>query len=455
MAAVTEQELAGLEAFSGDLLLPDEPGYEEARHGFNGLIDKRPALIARCLGEADIADAIAYARGAGLEIAIRGGGHSVAGRCFTDGGVMIDLSRMKGVYVDPSARTARVQPGVNWGELNRETQLHGLAVTGGLISTTGVAGLTLGGGLGWLMAKLGLATDNLLSARIVTADGQTLTASEQENADLFWGLRGGGGNFGVVSSFEFRLHEVGPTVTGGLVAHPFDAAGDLLRFFRDFTADAPDELLTFAGVGHAPDGSGAKIALAVACHVGAPEQAEDDLRPLGEFGSPIMVELGPLPYTTMNSLLDAAYPTGSLNYWKSAFVSELTDEAIDQLIARFAACPSPMTAALLEHFHGEVTRVPVDATAVPHREPGYNLVITSVWTNPAATEENVAWTKDTFAAMEPFLVPRRYLNYFSEDDVGDDPARAAYGGNYERLAELKKEYDPDNVFRLNANVPPG
>jgi FAD/FMN-containing dehydrogenase len=454
MTANTEQELAGLEAFSGAILRPGENGYEEARHGFNGLIDKHPALIARCLGEADIADAIAFAREAGLEIAVRGGGHSVAGRGVTEGGVMIDLSQMKGVYVDPSNRTARVQPGVSWGELNRETQLHGLAVTGGLISTTGIAGLTLGGGLGWLMSKLGLATDNLLSAQVVTADGRMVTASEQENADLFWGLRGAGGNFGVVSSFEYRLHPVGPTVAGGLVAHPFDAAGDVLRFYRDFTADAPDELMTFGGVGHAPDGSGAKIALVVACHVGAPEQAEEDLRPLREFGSPIMVELGPLPYTVMNSLLDAAYPTGSLNYWKSAFLSELSDEAIDELLARFAACPSPMTAALFEHFHGEVTRVPVDATAVPHREPGYNLVITSVWTDPATTEENVAWTKDIFGAMEPFLVPRRYLNYFSEDDVGDDPVRAAYGPNYERLVELKHEYDPTNLFRLNTNVPP-
>jgi FAD/FMN-containing dehydrogenase len=454
MAAVTEQELEGLEAFAGDLLRPGEAAYEEARRAFNGLIDKRPALIARCLGEADIADAIAYARGAGLEISIRGGGHSVAGRCLTDGGLMIDLSRMKGIYVDPSARTARVQPGVSWGELNRETQLHGLAVTGGLISTTGIAGLTLGGGLGWLMPKLGLATDNLLSARIVTADGRTLTASEEENADLFWGLRGAGGNFGVVSSFEYRLHPVGPLVTGGLVAHPFDAAADVLRFYRDFTADVSDELMTVAGVGHAPDGSGTKLALVVACHVGAPEQAEEELRPLREFGSPVMVELGPLPYTALNTMLDAGYPTGSLNYWKSAFLSDLTDEAVDELLARFAGCPSPMTAALIEHFHGEVTRVPVDATAVPHREPSYNFVVTSVWTDQAGAQENVAWTKDLFAAMEPFLVDRRYLNYFSEDDVGEDPVRAAYGPNYERLVELKKAYDPDNLFRLNANVPP-
>jgi FAD/FMN-containing dehydrogenase len=454
MSAVTEEELASLEAFSGEILRPGENGYEEARRGFNGLIDKRPALIARCLGEADIADAIAFGRNAGLELSVRGGGHNVAGRCFTDGGLLIDLSLMKGVHVDPAARTARVQPGVRWGQLNRETQLHGLAVTGGLISTTGIAGLTLGGGLGWLMPKYGLATDNLLSARVVTADGRTLTASEEENADLFWGLRGAGANFGVVSSFEFRLHEVGPTIVGGVVAHPFDAAADVLRFYRDFTADAPDELMTFAALGHAPDGSGAKLALLVACHIGEPEQAEEDLRPLREFGSPVLVELGPLPYTGLNSMLDAGYPTGSLNYWKSAFLSGLTDEAMDELLARFAVCPSPMTTALIEHFHGEVTRVPVDATAVPHREPGFNLVFTSVWTEAAATEENTGWTREAFEAMEPFFVSRRYLNYFSEDDVGDDPVRAASGPNYDRLVELKRAYDPDNVFRLNANVPP-
>ena len=454
MSAVTEQELAGLEAFSGELLRPGESGYEEGRHAFNGLVDKRPAVIARCLGEADIADAIAFAREAGLEISVRGGGHSVAGRCLTDGGLMIDLSLMKGVHVDPESHTARVQPGVSWAQLNRETQLHGLAVTGGVISTTGIAGLTLGGGLGWLMPKYGLATDNLLSARVVTADGRALTASEQENADLFWGLRGAGANLGVVSSFEYRLHEVGPTVLGGLVAHPFDAAADVLRFYRDWSAGASDDLMTFAGVGHAPDGSGTKLALVVACHIGSPEQAEEDLLPLREFGSPVMVELGPLPYTALNSLLDGGYPTGSLNYWKSGFLNGLTDEAIDELLARFAACPSPMTAALLEHFHGEVTRVPVDATAVPHREPGYNFAITSVWNDPAATGENVAWTKETFAAMQPYLEGRRYLNYFSEDDVGDDPVRAAYGPNYERLVELKAKYDPANLFHLNANVPP-
>jgi FAD/FMN-containing dehydrogenase len=451
---IAEEKLALLEGFAGALLRPDQEGYEESRHVYNGLIDKRPALIARCHGEADIVAAVNFAQEAGLEVSVRGGGHNIAGACATDGGLMIDLSGLKGIYVDPEGRTARVQPGVVWSELNRETQLHALAVTGGVISTTGVAGLTLGGGLGWLMPKYGLATDNLVSARVVTADGRTLAASETENPDLFWGLRGGGGNFGIVSWFEFRLHEVGPMVIGGLVAHPFDAAEEFLGFYRDFAAGSSDDLMTFAGVGHAPDGSGAKLALCVACHLGAPEQAEEDLRPLREFGSPLLVELGPLPYTVLNSLLDGGYPPGSLNYWKSGFLSELSDAVIEAVLEQFAVCPSPMTAVLLEHFHGEVTRVPVEATAVPHRDPSHNLAITSVWTDPKVTVENVAWTRETFDVLEPFLAGRRYVNYFSDDDLGEESARAAYGPNYERLVEVKTAYDPTNLFRRNTNVPP-
>jgi FAD/FMN-containing dehydrogenase len=451
---IAEEQLALLEGFAGSLLRPKDEEFDEARRVYNGLVDKRPGLIARCHGEADIVTAVNFGREAGLEISVRGGGHSVAGTCATEGGLMIDLSALKGIYVDPDSRTARVQPGVIWGELNRETQLHGLAVTGGVISTTGVAGLTLGGGLGWLMPKFGLATDNLLSARVVTAAGETVTASPAENADLFWALRGGGGNFGIVSSFEFRLHEVGPLITGGLVAHPFDAAEEFLRFYREFAAGSSDDLMTFAGVGHAPDGSGAKLALCVACHLGSPEQADKDLDPLRQFGSPLLVDLGPMPYAVLNSLLDAGYPPGSLNYWKSGFLSELSDGAIDVTLERFAVCPSPMTAILLEHFHGEVTRVPTDATAVQHRDPSHNFAITSVWTDPAATEENVAWTRETFEAMAPFLTGRRYLNYFSDDDTGEESAREAYGPNYERLVEVKTAYDPANLFRRNANVPP-
>ena len=453
-AVIADDALAALEGFSGPLLRPGEEGYEEARRIYNGLIDKKPALIARCRGEADIVEAVRFAREAGLDVGVRGGGHHVGGSCVVEGGLLVDLSGMKGVFVDPESRTARVQPGVTWAELNRDTQLHGLAVTGGVISTTGVAGLTLGGGLGWLMPRYGLATDNLLSARVVTADGRTLTASESENADLFWGLRGGGGNFGVVSSFEFRLHSVGPTIVGGLVAHPFDAAEGFLRFYRDFSAGSSDDLMTFAGLVHAPDGSGAKLAVCVACHVGEPEQAEADIRPLREFGTPALVELGPMPYTVLNSLLDAGYPTGSLNYWKSGFLSELSHAAIGEMLERFAVCPSPMSAILLEHFHGAVTRVPVEATAVPHRAQSHNFAITSVWIDPAASEENIAWTRESFEAMAPYLSGGRYVNYFAEDDSGEQAARAAYGPNYEHLVEVKTAYDPTNIFRRNVNVPP-
>jgi FAD/FMN-containing dehydrogenase len=455
MTAVTAGEhLTGLEEFSGEILRADDAGYDDARRIFNGLIDKRPALIVRCRGVGDVVAALRYGRESGLEIAVRGGGHSVAGNCVTEGGLMIDLSPLKGIYVDSGARTARVQPGVTWGELNRETQVHGLAVTGGLISTTGVAGLTLGGGLGWAMSKFGLATDNLLSAQVVTVDGTILTASEQENADLFWGIRGGGGNFGVVTSFEFRLHPVGPTITGGLVAHPIEAAIDVLRFYREFTAEIPDELTVHAGLVHAPDGSGAKLAAVVPCHVGSPDQAKEDLKPLLEFGSPVMTEVGEIPYTVMNGLLDGAYPTGTLNYWKSSFLDGLADELLDMSLERFMISPSPMSAFFIEHFHGEVTRVPVGATAVPHRAPGYNFMVTSVWTDPAATDENIEWTRGAFAAAEPHFVGWRYVNYFSEDDTGDDPVRLAYGPNYERLAELKRRYDPDNVLHHNANIVP-
>jgi FAD/FMN-containing dehydrogenase len=343
-----------------------------------------------------------------------------------------------------------------WGAFNDATQAHGLATTGGVVSTTGIAGLTLGGGIGWLMPKLGLATDNLVSAEVVTVDGRTLTASEDENADLLWGLRGAGGNLGVVSSFTYRLHEVGPIITGGLILHPFPAAGDLLRFFRDATADIPDELMTVAGLVHAPDGSGMKAAGIIVCHIGPPEQAEKDIEPFVSFGSPIQVDVGPMPYSVLNTVLDDRFPKGALNYWKSAFAEALSDEAVDTAIAQFENCPSPMTGCILEHFHGAACRVPIDATAVALRRPGYNFLVTSVWTDPAATDENVVWTRETFAAMGPHLTDRRYVNYLDADDAaaGDVAVRGAYGPNYARLAALKAEYDPDNVLRSNFNVPP-
>lgn len=440
-------------SFSGELLHSADPGYDDARKIHNGLIDRRPALIARCRGAADVADAVKFARASGLEICVRGGGHNVAGRAVVDDALMIDLSLMKGVHVDPDARTARAQGGLNWRELNRETGAHGLAVTGGAISTTGIAGLTLGGGLGWLMAKYGLAADNLLSVELVTADGEILNVTAESDPDLFWALRGGGGNFGVAASFEYQLHPL-RMVVGGLIAHPVEAAGDLLRFYRDALADCPDDLTVFAGLVHAPDGSGMKLAAMIVFHTGAPDEAEQDLAPFKQWGSPLVVEVGPMPYPVMNTIIDAGYPAGSLNYWLSSFTKGLDDALIDTMVERFTTVPSPMTAIILEHFHGAVTRVGVSDTAVPHREPGWNLLIPSVWVDPAETDANIAWTRETHAALSSHLVERRWLNYLGDDQT-EDAIRAAYGPNYNRLARIKAKYDPDNVFRHNHNIPPG
>jgi FAD/FMN-containing dehydrogenase len=438
--------------FSGRLLQPDDADYDEARKIHNGLVDKRPALIARCRSAADVAAANVLARETGQEFSVRGGGHNAAGRAVTDGGVMVDLAEMKAIQVDPEAQTLRAEPGVLWKELNIAAGEHGLAVTGGAISTTGIAGLSLGGGLGWLMGVHGLASDNLLSVELVTAKGEILDVTADSNPDLFWALRGGGGNFGVATAFEYRLHPLAQVV-GGLIAHPIAAARDLLRFYRDFSATTPDELSAFAALAHAPDGSGAKIAAVAVCHTGTPEQADRDLAPLKAFGSPLMTQVGPMPYPVMNTLLDDAYPRGALYYWKSSFVKSLDDGLVDALVEQFAATPSPMNTILFEHFHGAVTRVPVEATAVPHREPGYNMVLTTTWLDDADSEANIAWTRETYDAARPYFAGRRWLNYLGDDEK-IDAIRAAYGPNYDRLVEIKRRYDPENDFHLNHNIDP-
>jgi FAD/FMN-containing dehydrogenase len=364
---------------------------------------------------------------------------------------MIDLSPMKGIHVDPAARTARAQGGTLWHEFNRETAVHGLATTGGAISTTGVAGLTLGGGLGWLMAKYGLAADNLTGVELVTADGSVVNVTEESDADLMWALRGGGGNFGIAASLQFKLHPLA-MITGGLIAHPLEAAGEMLRFYRDAVASASDELTVFAALVHAPDGSGHKIAGMVVFHTGSSEEAERELAPFKAFGSPLVVQVGPMPYPVMNTILDDGFPKGLLNYWLSSFTTGLTDGLIDTAIERFATVPSQGT-ILFEHFHGAVCRVGVDETAVPHRQEGWNLLLPTVWNDPADTEVNITWTKDTHAAFGQNLTERRWLNYLG-DDQGEDAIRGAYGPNYDRLLELKRRYDPDNVFRHNHNIDP-
>jgi FAD/FMN-containing dehydrogenase len=428
-------------------------GYEDARRVHNGMIDRRPALIIRCRTTDDVAEAVRFARRTGLEISVRGGGHNVAGLAIADDAVMIDLAEMKGVQVDPAARTVRAEGGVTWGELNAAAAEHGLAVTGGAVSTTGIAGLTLGGGLGWLMARFGLAADNLLEVELVTADGEVTDVNEASDPDLFWALRGGGGNFGIATAFTYRLHPM-DTVTGGLIAHPFAAAGDLLRFYRDAVADAPDELEIFAGLVHAPDGSGTKLAVLIVCHSVDPEQADADLAPFKAWGSPLLADIARMPYPTMNTLLDEGFPPYAQNYWLSSFTSGLPDELIDAAVEHFASTPSTMNAIVLEHFHGEVTRISPTATAVPHRDEGWNLLIPSVWLDPAETEANVAWTRDTHAALKEHLVDRRWLNYLGHDQ-GVDAVRAAYGPNWDRLVAVKRRLDPENVFHRNHNIPPG
>ena len=438
--------------FAGPLLSSTDEGYDDARQVHNGLIDRRPALIARCHDAADIATAIRLAREEGLGVSVRGGGHNVAGRAVIDGAVMIDLSLMKKIEVDPEAMTVRAQGGVLWHELNAAAAEHGLATTGGAISTTGIAGFTLGGGLGWLMAKYGLAADNVVSVELVTADAEILNVTAESHPDLFWALRGGGGNFGVAASFTYRLHEL-DTVVGGLIAHPIDAAPELLRFYRDAVESASDDLTVFAVLAHAPDGSGLPLCALVVFHTGTPEEAERELAPFKEWGSPLLTQVGPMPYPEMNKILDENYPTGSLNYWLSSFTSGLPDGLIDTAAERFATVPSTMTAILLEHFHGAVTRIGVSDAAVPHREKGWNLLIPGVWMDPADTEKNIAWIRETHAAFAPFLTARRWLNYLG-DDQGEDAIRAAYGPNWDRLVEVKRRYDPGNVFHQNHNIVP-
>jgi FAD/FMN-containing dehydrogenase len=443
-----------IEAFQaslrGELLRPGDRGYDAARTVWNAMIDRRPAFIARCAGAADVIAAIRFAREYGMLVSVKGGGHGVAGTAVADGGLMIDLSPMNGVEVDVARRTARVGGGATWGELDRETQAHGLATTGGIVPTTGVAGLTLGGGLGYLMRRFGLASDNLLSADVVTADGELLTASAEEHPDLFWGLRGGSGNFGVVTSLEFQLHPVGPTVLGGFIFHPLDQALEVARFYREFTSSAPDELTTYLAFATSPDGH--PVTAFIVCYSGAVEAGEAILAPLRGFGSPLADTIGPLPYTEVQAFGAPLYPPERLNYWKSNFLNDLGDEAIRVLIEQFAAVPSPLSAVAIEHLGGAVARMDPDATAFGDRSAPYSVVITGEWVDPAESERNIQWVRDCWKAMRPYTKESVYVNYLDTDE--DARFKAAYGVNYERLAALKAKYDPANFFRHNHNVRP-
>jgi FAD/FMN-containing dehydrogenase len=443
-------ELGG--RLSGVVITPGDAEYDTVRAVHNGMVDKRPALIVRCQNTADVVDAVRFARSQNLEISVRGGGHNVAGSAVTEGGLMIDLAAMKAVLVDPATQRANCQPGVQWGEFNRETQLHGLACTGGVVSTTGVAGLTVGGGIGWLMGRYGLALDNLVGAEVVTANADVVTASDSSHPDLFWALRGGGGNFGIVTRFDFRLHEVGPMLLGGPMVYPIDQAEDVLRFFREFTSgEMSDDLIATAGVQYHPDGSERPVALILVGHCG--ETAERDLAPLRAFGKPLEDGIGPISYCDINAMLDAGLPRGARNYWRANFSRNLSDEVIAGLVAAFHGMPSPMSVMLVEHLHGAVSRVDATATAFAHRADGYNLLTLGQWLAPDDDAPNIAWVREAHAALEPLVDAGVYSNYMGEDE-SEARVRAAYGVNFERLQKIKTRYDPDNVFHLNQNIPP-
>ena len=447
--AVIEEFQGGLR---GELLRPGDDGYEAARIVWNAMIDNRPALIARCAGAADVIHSVNFAHTHKLLVAVRGGGHDVAGTAVCDGGLVIDLSRMKGIRVDPTRRTVRAEPGLTWGEFDQETQAFGLATTGGFVPTTGIAGLTLGGGLGYLMRRFGLVCDNLLSVDIVTAEGRLLTASETENEDLFWGVRGGGGNFGIVTSFEYELHPVGPMVLGGLILHPLDRAKEIAQLYREVTSTAPDELTSHLAFVTSPEGQ--PVVAFIICYSGPIDEGEEVIRPLREFGPPAADMAGPMPYTAIQALGGDLYPDGRWNYWKSNFLQVLSDEAIDTMIEQFSAVPSPFSAAALEHLDGGVSRVGEDETAFGDRSAPYSLIITSEWVDPAETDRNVQWARNFWEAMQPFTRDAVYVNYMDIRDEADR-IRAAYGADkYERLVALKNKYDPTNLFRLNKNIQP-
>ena len=456
LGEATVQELRTL--LRGELVLPGDSAYDQARGVWNGMIDRRPALIVRCTGTSDVIAATGFARSEGLTVAVRGGSHNVAGNATCDGGMVVDLSPMKGVRVDPEARTVRAQAGLTWGELDRETQAFGLATTGGLVTSTGIAGFTLGGGIGWLMRKHGLACDNLISADVVTADGQIVRASETDNAELLWGLRGGGGNFGVVTEFEYRLHPLSQ-VFGGLVAWPAQAAGDVLRFWRDWVRDTPDELCTMAAFLYAPpepfvppEAVEAPILAIACCHLDPEGRAEDDLRPLRDL-APAVDALGPMPYQAIQGMFDAGVPRGSRNYWRSEYADRLTDEAIQAILAHSDGIPAPLGQLHIHQMGGAMSRVPADATAFGNRDAGFLMNYIGLWLDPAEDRANTAWVRTASDAMAPHGTGGRYVNFLA--DEGEAGVRSAYDGNtYARLQNLKAQFDPTNFFHLNQNITP-
>lgn len=447
---LSEAAVARFQAsISGDVIVPGDAVYDEARKVFNGMIDKRPAVIARCASVRDVMGAVRLARETDTELAVRGGGHGVTGSAISERGIVIDLSRMNLVQVDPGKRTAAAGGGATWGEFDGATQAVGLATTGGIVPSTGVAGLTLGGGIGYLNRKYGLACDNLVRAEVVTSDGRALEASVEENSDLFWALRGGGGNFGVVTRLEYKVHPVGP-VLGGEIVYPLDQAKQVLRFYRDWSVATPDEVRADATLISGPNGPALVL---IVCYCGALEEGEKVLEPMRSCGRPLADTIAAVPYFTVQNLLTEIFKPGWLHYWKAGFVRSLSDEAIEAIVDYFGANMPPFFAAVaIEHLGGAVSRVGAAETAFGHRDAGHSLLVLRMWKDPGETEKNMDWGRRCYKAAEPFLQPSAYVNYLG--DEGEGRVKAAYGVNYERLRAVKKKYDPTNLFRLNQNIRP-
>jgi FAD/FMN-containing dehydrogenase len=448
------------ERLRGPLLTPADDAYDETRRVWNGLIDERPALIARCIGTGDVVDAVNFAREHDLLVAIRGRGHNVAGTAVC-GGLVIDCSLMRGVHVDPVERIAHVQPGADWGDLDKETQLHGLVTPGGQVSMTGVAGLTLGGGMGYLRRKWGLSCDNLRSVEVVTADGRVVTASEDENEDLFWAVRGGGGNFGVVTSFEFELHPLGPEIYSALTIYPFEEAASVVRHWRDFALDAPDEVTLDAYIWGMPPLPGvpeemhwAPVVILAGLYAGPVEEGERALRPVSEMGTPVEDMSGRQLYVEMQSDLDPLFADGQLYYWKSLFADRLSDDVIDEVVALAAEKPSPQCLFALRALGGAMGRVPEEATAYGNRDAQVNISIDNTWQDPARTDEMIDWTRKAWADLREQTGGGVYVNFAGFGEETDALTHAAYGTNYDRLRRVKAQYDPNNLFRVNQNVTP-
>ncbi len=452
-------DTAALEGFGGELLRDGDPGYDEARRVFNAAIDRKPALLARCIGVADVIAALGFAREQGLPVSVRGGGHSVAGHAIVDGGVTIDLRPMNRVRVDPEQRVAWCGGGANWGELDRETQAFGLAVTGGRLSDTGVGGLTLGGGSGWLERKYGFTVDSLISADVVTADGSLVVASAERNPDLFWALKGGGGNFGVVTGFEFRLHEVGPLLYGGMLFFPIDAAVDLLKAYRGFMEDAPDEIGGGAAVLCAPpeefvpeEVRGKPVLAVIACYVGPVEAGERAFAPLREWG-PALEMLGPMPYSAIQALIAPGNPPGRRHYWKAGLLGELSDEAIETYVRRAGDPATPFTASLMLPLGGAFARADEAAAPFAYRDAKWNYHVLAQWEDAADDERCIEWARDFDAEMAEFAEAGVYVNFAAEPSA--TAVKAGFGSeSYARMVAVKDKYDPDNVFRSNTNIPP-